>query len=622
MDPNAMDPNVMDPNQHIKNKNKNIVFIPSGRLGNAIFRYMACVLLNISNPIMSSHTYTLQTDYKKPTSLFDFYKGIDCEGNDMAFINPSQHSLTTIEKHCEQNHYIMGFNTLGYIKDTITFNTMRDNQYINHNNGHGIYVKNTITITDENFMDFFYKINKLENVTILMDGYFQFGHLYLKYKKEIVDYMEKHKNEHKIQTDRNEIYLIKELLNDIILPANKQYDVVIHLRLGDFNGRPDFIELKYYLKLFESLPITKNQHIRICLLHEPIHTIDDQQFIEHCVVWFQERGLNIGIESNSLLIDFNIMKQCKLLVCSMSTLSWTAAYLSTHLKLCYMPNYNFFKGVGLDANTTAHFDRSNFYFSLPIENTILYDVSTTLPKISNIKSVVLTLPEYSSRLMNLDKLIQNLEKIGVRTEVFNGVYGKDIVIKYDNQMEVETITWRDETYNYNENLRLNGKRMMPGEFGCVWSHINIFKELVKLDKDRNDINNRNNRNDNMYYLVLEDDVQLVKPLNELQDLLFHIPEDMDFCHLALSDWYPFALTHPKNEYFYECKKQFFNRTTAYIVSRKGAKKILDYLGNEINLPIDDLINTIYRTQPDFKFYVPKTYFFKEQDNTTSSIATL
>jgi len=581
---------------------KNIVFIPSGRLGNAVFRYMACALLNISHPKMASHTYTLQSEFKKPTSLFDFYKGVDCEGNDIGFMNPHQHALSTIEKECEQNDSIMGFNTLGYLKHTTDLNTLRENQYINTNNGHGLYVKNTITLTDENFMDFFYKINNLENVSILMDGYFQFGHLYLKYKKAIVDYMEKHKKEHKLQTDRNELYFIKDILNDMVLPAEKEYDVVIHLRLGDFNGRPDFIELRYYLKLFESLPITKKQSI--CLLHEPIHAIDDQQFIEACVAWFQERGLRLKMESNSLLIDFNIMKQCKLLVCSMSTLSWTAAYLSTHLKLCYMPNYNFFKG----GDTTSALDRSHFYFSLPMENTILYDVSTTSPKLSMIKSLVLTLPEYSSRLTKLDKLIQHLEKIGLRTEVFNGVYGKDIVFNYDTQVGLETITWRDSTYNYNETLRLNGKRMMPGEFGCTWSHIILFKELVSLDK---------NKKDPMYYLVLEDDVELVKPIDELQELLLHIPEDMDLCHLALSDWYPFVLTQPKNDYFYECEKQFFNRTTAYIVSRKGAKKILDYLDNEINLPIDDLINTIYRTQPDFKFYVPKTYFFKEQDNTVS-----
>ena len=603
MDANTMDTNT---NSNLIIKQNYIVFIPSGRLGNAIFRYMACALFNIIHPILSSHKYTLQSDFKKPHSLFDFYKGVDCEGNDIGFISNTQHSLTEIEKHCRDNYDIMGFNTLGYIKHTIDINNLKSNQYINNNNGHGIYLKNTMTITDTNFMNVFYNNNNnnLKNVNILMDGYFQVGHLYLKHKMKIMDYMEKHKNEHKIQTDRNETYFIKDVLNDIVLSTDKIYDVVIHFRLGDFNNRPDFIELKYYLKLFESLPITKQQ--RTCLLHEPINTLNDRRFIEECIAWFEEHDLPITTETNSLLIDFNIMKQCKLLVCSMSTLAWTAAYLSKHIKLCYMPNYNFYKTT----DTTTTLDRSNFYFTLPIENTILYDVSTTSPKLCNIKTLILTLPEYSSRLNKLDILIQGLEKIGMRTELFNGVYGKDIVFvnNNDSQNGMETITWRDSTYNYNKNVRLNGKRMMLGEFGCVWSHINIFKELLKTGKGMG--------NDNMYYLVLEDDVQLVKPLNELQDLLFHIPDDMDFCHLALSDWYPFVLTQSKNDYFYECEKRFFNRTTAYIVSRKGAKKIMDYLGNEINLPIDDLINTIYRTQPDFKLYVPKTYFFKEQDNNT------
>ena len=31
----------------------------------------------------------------------------------------------------------------------------------------------------------------------------------------------------------------------------KKYDIVIHIRLGDFFGRIDFIEYEYYEKLFE-----------------------------------------------------------------------------------------------------------------------------------------------------------------------------------------------------------------------------------------------------------------------------------------------------------------------------------------------------------------------------------
>lgn len=593
------------------NEERKIVFIPSGRLGNAIFRYMGCAILNIFNP---KHKYTLKNDYTIESSKFNFYKGVDYEKNDIEFMCPIKNDLSKIKEYCETNISMVGFNTLGYIKNKIDLGNLISNKYINKNNGNGIYVKNTITVTDNNFMDIFYNNNFIENSNILMDGYFQIGHIYLKNKKEILDYMEKNKNEHKIQTDRNETYFIKDILNYVVLPSDKYYDIVIHVRLGDFNGRPDFIELSYYLKLFETLlnhSIITNKHQRICILHEPINTPNDKKMIQDCLSWFKERNIKISSESNSLLIDFNIMKQCTVLVCSMSTLSWSAAYLSKHIKLCYMPNYNFFK---TKYNTTT-VDRSQFYFSLPIENTILYDVSTTLPKINNIKSLILTLPQYAYRLPNLDKLMQGLEKIGLRTKLFNGVYGKDIVVVDDNETQngIGTITWNDSTYNYNKNVRLNGKQMMLGELGCLWSHINIFKELVKNGGDNNKNNNK------MYYLVLEDDVELIKSLDELQDLLFHIPDDMDFCHLALSDWYPFVITQPKNDYFYECEKRFFNRTTAYIVSIKGAKKILDYIGNEINLPIDDLINTMYRTQPDFKLYVPKTYFFKERDNLSSII---
>ena len=40
---------------HTKNTKK-LVFIPSGRLGNAIFRYMACAVVNLIHPSLE---YTL-----------------------------------------------------------------------------------------------------------------------------------------------------------------------------------------------------------------------------------------------------------------------------------------------------------------------------------------------------------------------------------------------------------------------------------------------------------------------------------------------------------------------------------------------------------------------------------
>lgn len=52
------------------------------------------------------------------------------------------------------------------------------------------------------------------------------------------------------------------------------------------------------------------------------------------------------------------MKNAKTLVCSCSTLSWVAAFLSDRVKLVYFPDYNN--------------NRSHETFKMPIENTILY----------------------------------------------------------------------------------------------------------------------------------------------------------------------------------------------------------------------------------------------------------
>ena len=88
--------------------------------------------------------------------------------------------------------------------------------------------------------------------------------------------------------------------------------------------------------------------------------------MEKCINWFETKNIPIHIESNELLIDFNIMKQTKILVCSMSTLSWMAAYFSKILEKCYMPNY------------ILYGERKNQTFKKPIENTVLYDVKSTL----------------------------------------------------------------------------------------------------------------------------------------------------------------------------------------------------------------------------------------------------
>jgi len=572
---------------------KKLIFVPSGRLGNAIFRYMACAVVNLVNPALD---YTLLADFQAQAPPTDkkmvYYPGVDHVGDD---IYQKQHlSIEAMEKEAYENNMIVGYNTLGFFKHTIDIENLTPNHYINKYNGHGIYVKTSLTLNDANFFNMFYK--KLEYFQVYMDGHFQFDYLYLKYKSQILTYMEAHKDTHFIQTDRNDSFLMRDILDDLVLPLEKQYTIAIHIRLHDFNGRPDFIELKYYLALFESM-LEVFEGRTICLVCQQPTNPADAEYIADCMAWFQERHIPVRIESNSLLVDFNILKQAKILVCSMSTLAWTAAYLSKQLEQCYMPDYNFYP-IGLP----------EVYFHKPIPNTLLFPVKTTTPTPWPIKAYIVTLPQYAHRLAKLDSLNQQLSIIGLEPVLYEGVHGKDIDIHEaaSAYTSIKHITWKNTTLFYDTRVRLNGRPMTRGEFGCAWSQLNLLRQLVAEPS----IN---------YYLIMEDDVELVKPIEELYETLRHLPADADLCHLAKSDWYDFILTKQVNPYFYECQKEYTNRNTAYVVSKKGAQKILDYTKNSINVPIDDLFNMIFRLTPDFRFYVPATFLFKEQDNVPSTI---
>jgi GR25 family glycosyltransferase involved in LPS biosynthesis len=566
-----------------------LIFYPSGRLGNAIFRYMACAIVNLFNPTLE---YTLSADFQPHENKFTYYPGVDYECHDIAQTNNTDNSA--MECRALSDNAIMGYNTLGFFKHTIDVTNLASNIFIYKENGHGLYVKKKLTLDDANFFNMYNK--KLENFDIGLDGFFQFGHIYLKYKEEILDYIEKNKDKHYIETDLKERYLLRDIIDDCILPSDKHYDIAIHIRLGDFKCRPDFIELEYYLNLFTRIrEIFKGQ--KICLIYQQTDCHEDKKYIECCIEWFQARAIPLCIESNDLMVDFNIMKQVKILICSMSTMAWTAAYLSKHIQTCYMPNYNFYQT-----------ERSACFFHKPIVNTILYNVKT-LPT-SNIKTYLLTLPEFAGRLTKLDKLMYDLAVLDLEPSIFQGVHGKDIQVcelpAYDG---IKQLTWRKTSYLYDPRVRLNGLPMMRGELGCAWSHLNLLQQLI-ADPLAD------------YYLVLEDDVELVKPLSELYRLLNNLPSDMDMSMLSKSDWYTFSPTQPVNNYFYECEKRYFNKTTAYIISKKGAKKVLAYTEHYINVPIDDLFNMIFRLTPDFRFYVPAEHYFKEQDNVISSIVSI
>jgi len=554
----------------------------TGRLGNAIFRYFACIMFLKNNP---SFKYGLYEDIKD--ELYEYYHGKDFEGNDIGY--DCRRNINLLK-----NENYEAFNTLGYIKQNVDVSKLLSNSWINPKTNHGLYVRKPVSIIDESI--FHEKLAVPFDKSCMLHQWYQFDGIYLENKQYILDYIQAHKHEHYIQTDEPIKYLMKDVADPMLLPPNKLYEVVIHIRLGDFNGRPDFIEYEYMEKVFNTL-LEKNEFRgRIALCIEPPRTAEDKQYLGKCLSWFKERNIEITCESNSLFVDFNIMRQAKIVVSSMSTLCWTAVFLSKSVEKCYMPDYDFSMDPG----------RKYTQFKTPIHNTEFYEVKTT-KLFQDIKVIILTLEQFPERIENLKKkFLPNLTQLGLRYEVVYGVNGSEISVEDTEDIYIKKLTYKGETKYHDTRVRPHGIITKKGEFGCAWAHLNLYEALLKEE------------NPNLKYLIFEDDVEECVNLEKIYNHLANLPKDFDMIHLGWSEWYPFVKKNKINKFFYDIEKRFFCRLTAYCISHKCADTILQFAKNYINVPSDDLLSNMHLLDL-IKVFVPEEHLFHEPQNTVSTI---
>ena len=205
-------------------------------------------------------------------------------------------------------------------------------------------------------------------------GYFQHDKIFLKFKNEILLWMNDHKDEliytdgndhfnnnysNNIQCYSNNIqsysyniqsYKVSELL---IEPLNiNKYDVVIHIRLEDFIVNNDVIHPDCILKILKNL---KNYDSYCIVLNKPKNEIETSyvNYIKNNI------DFEINLQTGTVIEDFHVMKNAKVLICSSSTLSWCASFMSNTIETLYFPNKN---------------KESHETFCKPIENTIYYDI--------------------------------------------------------------------------------------------------------------------------------------------------------------------------------------------------------------------------------------------------------
>jgi GR25 family glycosyltransferase involved in LPS biosynthesis/exopolysaccharide biosynthesis predicted pyruvyltransferase EpsI len=202
----------------------------------------------------------------------------------------------------------------------------------------------------------------------------------------------------------------------------------------------------------------------------------------------------------------------------------------------------------------------NFYGNSYYKNSSIYDYSlkNNFPKTrfiteQNIPIYIISLKNADKRRDNMRKLLQNHHY-----SFFDAVNGKNLT-QYENSLEKQFI--------------VDGK-LNRNQVGCFLSHIVLWDKISKEQE---------------YAFILEDDVNL--KINNLDDFINRLYKMADFDLIFTghcSEKEGKLVGDIDGVKIYE--SVFPRCTHSYLISKNGARKLLNYFGNNKSiLPIDEVI---------------------------------
>ena len=217
-------------------------------------------------------------------------------------------------------------------------------------------------ITDELFNEISNNIlNEKEvkiSINVNMCCFYQHDKIYKKFKKEIINYVNEHP-EHIIQTDGItpgdrlcETFKMFDIVNTTP-EFSKIYKNVLHVRLEDFVTHNLYLNVERIINLLEK-DVINDELCVVCKKPETTFEIDYLNKIKETLI---NKNIKCIFEHNDVLTDYYICKEAEILICSKSTISWCAAFFSTKIKKCFMPDYE---------------ETINQTCKRPIDNTELY----------------------------------------------------------------------------------------------------------------------------------------------------------------------------------------------------------------------------------------------------------
>ena len=221
---------------------------------------------------------------------------------------------------------------------------------------------------------------------------------------------------------------------------------------------------------------------------------------------------------------------------------------------------------------------------------------------------IISLQEHcKERVIGMVEEMKQVRSIKWRFE--EGIYGKYIrsVPTIEEKIEKLTYSYRNfsDTRFYDRRRRIGSECSTLGELGAGWSHLNLYKKLLHDDRYN-------------FYLILEDDT-IILDIEYLEQLLSNLPPEFDIAHLATSIWNGFVKNQKVNDLFYTPVADYFNCAAAYIVSKSGAQKLLNFANDSIFCPPDDLLSNAFLFTNNFKVIIPERPVFGMGANNEISV---
>jgi len=187
---------------------------------------------------------------------------------------------------------------------------------------------------------------------------------------------------------------------------------------------------------------------------------------------------------------------------------------------------------------------------------------------SKIDSLLLIIEEYNNKdyQLNFPIKIVNLKRRADRKEKLMKYLIKENVENYEfiEACDAYALEPTKEIYDL---FKDNNFNFSKGVIGCAYSHMNLWKKLVS-----DPINN--------VYIILEDDAELTENFNKKLKICYEEfnNNNMEILYLG-SHSYPKRNTDINNLQFISRKQISAEGTFAYMISKMGAFKILNYIKN-------------------------------------------